>query len=317
MATPVEGDNSSEGTLVSHPGQDDFMIIDTETTAKQKEVLDDKENLPPSKEEIDAPGHPPLDGILTDTSPSKLNQQPGSPTKEKSTDYSDAILESPANNPPNRLPPPIPPRPMSQEKKAEIANQIQIGAQQDVGEVINNVLFQLQCAIKPLCFYEDGEQIDQVKQLFFGKTKSYILSTDNKERSKEEYWSDIKVNVDSSLEDIYAALDGAFDEQEVDIDGAKALQYASISKLPPILSIQVQRVQFDQEKKSTFKSLNHLELKEEIYMDRYMDTTDADIMQRRKTCWRWKDELRSLEARRAALTTTEVGGVPYAFLDGY
>jgi ubiquitin carboxyl-terminal hydrolase 25 len=308
--TPVDGDDSSEATLVSHPGNDDFMTIDTETKEQQQQILDDKENLPPAKPEGDAPGHPTLDGILTETTSSKLNEQPTNPKKSKGeSEDSGAILESPVYSPPNR-PPPIPPRPMSQEKKAEISNQIKIGAQQDVGEVINNVLFQLQCAIKPDHFDNNGEQIDGVKDLFFGKTKSYILTADNKERSQEEFFSDLKVNVVSGGKDIYEALDGAFDEQEVDVEGAKATQYASISQLPKILSIQVQRAQYDQETNTSYKSLNHLELMTTIFMDRYMDSQDPDLMSRRRTCWRWKDELRSLEARRAALSKAEVNPPP-------
>jgi ubiquitin carboxyl-terminal hydrolase 25 len=302
--TPVDGDNSSEATLVSHPGNDDFMIIDTETQDKQLRVLDDKENLPPSKDETDAPGHPALEGILTDTSPSKLNEQPSSQKKETGRE-SEAILESPVNGPPIR-PPPVPPRPVSHEKKADISKEIQIGAQQDVGEVINNVLFQFQCAIKADNFDENGEQIDRVKKLFFGKTRSYIRTHDNKERSQEEFFSDLKVNVVSGPKDIYAALDGAFDEQEVDVEGAKARQYTSVSKLPLILSVQVQRAQYNSETRTSYKSLNHLELKETIFMDRYMDAEDPELMSRRKACWEWKRQLRELEARRDALTGTEV-----------
>lgn len=66
--------------------------------------------------------------------------------------------------PPNR-PPPVPPRPDSEaEKQKQLQEEVEIGAQQDVTEVINNVLFQSQCAIKPTAFAADGEQLDIIKE---------------------------------------------------------------------------------------------------------------------------------------------------------
>lgn len=65
---------------------------------------------------------------------------------------------------PNR-PPPIPPRPVSEvDRQRQLIEEVEIGAQQDVTEVINNVLFQSQCAIKPIRVATDGEQVDQIKE---------------------------------------------------------------------------------------------------------------------------------------------------------
>jgi ubiquitin carboxyl-terminal hydrolase 25/28 len=141
--------------------------------------------------------------------------------------------------------------------------------------------------------------------MFYGKTKSYITA-ETGVRAKEELWSDIKVDVATGTRDIYAAIDGAFDVQKVDVDGKEVEQFGAISKLPPVLQIQVQRVQFDQVKKTSFKSTHHLELKDTIYLDRYMDTNDPEFTQRRKQSWGWKDELRKLEARKAELMRKEV-----------
>lgn len=106
--------------------------------------------------------------------------------------------------------------------------------------------------------------------------------------------------------DIYAAIDGAFDVQKISVENGEAEQYGSITNIPPILQIQVQRVQFDPVKKSSFKSTNHLELRDVIYMDRYMDTTKPEVMNRRRQCWEWKGKLKSLEARRAELLRQQV-----------
>jgi ubiquitin carboxyl-terminal hydrolase 25/28 len=102
--------------------------------------------------------------------------------------------------------------------------------------------------------------------LFYGRAISYILS-EKGQRSKEEWWCDIKIDVATGPRDIYAAIDGAFDIQKVNVESSVAEQYATISKLPPILQIQVQ----------------------------------PEILNRRKQTWEWKDNLKKLEARRAEL----------------
>lgn len=142
--------------------------------------------------------------------------------------------------------------------------------------------------------------------LFYGQTRSYI-STEGGTRFKEERWCDIKVDVASGSRDIYAAIDGAFDVQKISVENAEAEQFGSITRLPPILQIQVQRVQFDTVKKSSFKSTHHLDLLETIYLDRYMDTQKPDIVDRRRQCWEWKNTLRLLEARKAELLRKQVG----------
>lgn len=70
----------------------------------------------------------------------------------------------PSHDPPN-FPPPVPPRPTQEEdRRKQLLEEVEIGAQQDVTEVINNVLFQSQCAIKPRGVDDDGEQLDQIKE---------------------------------------------------------------------------------------------------------------------------------------------------------
>ncbi|OGM39949.1 putative ubiquitin C-terminal hydrolase [Aspergillus bombycis] len=212
-----------------------------------------------------------------------------------------ASAEQNEQNVPSSQPPPVPPRPGPQpDPQRQLIEEVEIGAQQDVTEVINNVLFQSQCAIKPISLAPDGEQLDQVKDLFYGKAKSYIQTPEGV-RSKEEWWCDIKIDVATGSRDIYAAIDGAFDVQKVSVDNSVAEQFSAISKLPPVLQVQVQRVQFDPVKKRSFKSTHHLELKETIYLDRYMDTQQPEILNRRRQCWEWKNALRTLEARRAEL----------------
>ncbi|MCJ1432616.1 ubiquitin-specific protease ubp2 [Xylographa pallens] len=316
--TRSEEEVSSDDTLVETPALDvkadnDLMILDSvEKEQQQVQLAEDKENFAPTTVEIPRSKTPdrtlgpivelsPLQAITEEGPQSPLRQiNGGRIPSELSTQ---TVTAFPA--PPNR-PPPVPPRNKPDESKRAIQQEVEIGAQQDVTEVIANVLFQLQCAIRPENIDDSGEQIDQIKTLFFAKQKSYITNDRGEIRSNEEFVTDIKVDVASGPRDIYAALDGAFDVQEVEVGGSLEPQYAAISQLPPVLQILVQRAQFDPETKRPFKSNNHLELKETIYMDRYMDSSDSDLAQRRQACWAWKKDLAKLDTRRTELTKTEM-----------
>jgi len=323
-----EGDSSSEVTLVDDPdaADPDAMSVDENDIGMQKKLFEDKENLSPTKNR-DQESSPEVELIpLGDSSPSRMNEQPGPSRSAKenakdSTDLTRDDLDSPKTFqvspegkstpavavPPKRSPP-LPPRPKQIDTRPSNALQeAEVGAQQDVTEVIANFLFQLQCAIKAESVDESGEQIDRVKTLFFGKQKSYTTNKQGETRPKEAFMSDIKVDVATGSRDIYAALDGAYDVQYVEVAGGVEPQYTSISHLPPVLQIHVQRSLYDREKNAAFKSTNYLKLEETIYMDRYMDSGDADLLERRQECWQWKDEVFSLEKRRAQLARSEQG----------
>lgn len=78
------------------------------------------------------------------------------------------------------------------DKQEQLQKEVEFGAQQDVTEAISNVLFQLQCAIKAESIDESGEQIDQIKRLFFGKLKATTTDKDGKARTKEEFFPTLK-----------------------------------------------------------------------------------------------------------------------------
>ncbi|KGO65772.1 Peptidase C19, ubiquitin carboxyl-terminal hydrolase 2 [Penicillium italicum] len=278
IRTSTDSDHGSDATLVSDDSMNDAPGLFSE----------DKENNPSDLDQ------------LSDQA------EAGSP-QDMNIDLDDIVSAN--------VPPPVPPRNVPQvDREKQLKEEVEIGAQQDVTEVINNVLFQSQCAIKPRGIGSDGEQLDQIKDLFYGQTRSYI-STEKATRSKDERWCDIKVDVAHGSRNIYDAIDGAFDIQKISVDNSVAEQFASISQLPPVLQIQVQRVQFDPVKKCSFKSTNHLGLLETIYMDRYMDTKNPDVVDRRNQCWEWKASLKRLEARREELLRTKEGaGVDMATL---
>lgn len=307
-------DNSSEETLLGNdPAEEaDQKLIDpnsVELQQQQQQILEDKENLPPTKAASERPTTPEYTlKPLAESSPSRMNEQHPSVEGNHFLANSESAPkpEYPVISSPPSRPPPFPPRPEAEDQKQAMVEEVQLGAQQDVTEVISNVLFQLECAIEADDFDPSGEQLDLVKQLFFGKQRSYTSNPQGVLRTKEQFFSNIIVDVASGPKDLYEALDGAFDEQEVEVEGTLRPQYTTITRLPPVLKVMVQRVQYDQKKASAFKSVNHLGLKDTIYMDRYVDSEDDDLIRRRNQSWDWKRQLRKLEARRNDLTKTEV-----------
>lgn len=303
-------DDSSDATLVEDQVTEDSDVIMLDAKVKEEQhVLENKENLPPNKTLEERASTPEAQlQPLAETSSSHTNDQQQLLINGDETAQSHNSMIPDKVHPPNR-PPPFPPRPKPEDQKILIQEEVEIGAQQDVTEVIQNVLFQLQCAIKAEAVDDSGEQLDQIKRLFYGKQKSYTTNREGSIRTKEDYFSDIKIDVASGPRSIYAALDGAFDVQEVEVGGDFEPQYTTISQLPPVLQIMVQRAQYDAEKKASFKSNHHLDLIETIYMDRYMDSEDEDLMQRRRESWVWKKELSQLETRMSELTRVEVSEV--------
>ncbi|KAF2096480.1 cysteine proteinase, partial [Rhizodiscina lignyota] len=208
-------------------------------------------------------------------------------------------------SPPAR-PPPVPPRPkVDTSKQADLLQEVEfLAKQQDVTEAMENVLFQLRCAIKPIDVEENGEQIDQITELFTGKVKmTYPRVTAGGKRvdSKVEAFTSLILQVDKGPTDIYSALDRIFDPEKVELNGRRISRYGTIEALPPILQINVNRVGW--ELKGPFKIEYPMKLEETLYMDRYVEGGPS-MLKRRQATWKWKDELRELEARRDELVNT-------------
>ncbi|KAL9101728.1 MAG: hypothetical protein Q9163_003050 [Psora crenata] len=298
-----QASNSSSETLVDEPvALEDAMLIDADAKEQRS---DSKGTLPTVKSHerkymlYNAELQP-----IAENSPPHQSEEPMQAFSGEAKGNDASLQPAFADGPPNR-PPPIPPRPKPTADEA--LKEAEFGAQQqDVGEINGNVLFQLQCAIKSESMDETGEQIDQIKRLFYGKQKSYTTNNAGVKRAKEEYISDIKVNVAAEPRDIYAALDGAFDVQDVEVAGGTEPQYSTISHLPPVLQIHIQRAQFDPQAKKGYKSENHLEFKEVIYMDRYIDSADQELAKRRQESWAWKRQLSKLEGRKSQLMASDI-----------
>jgi ubiquitin carboxyl-terminal hydrolase 25/28 len=303
MDTNIAEDNSSEATLVTTPQSvDDSMIADASLKDQQQHILEDKENLAPPKQQepVERPSSPEKATIpLHDTSPSKLNAQAGAdmPITELAQIISDEDKKS-AAIPPNR-PPPIPPRPTPQIAAPTLED---YARQQDVTEVIDHTLFQLSCAIKPMAVDKDGNQIDQVHDLFFGKRKTHVLNDQPAQTKEEEFYS-IICRLEARPHDIYAALDGAFDLSETPGGSSR---YESLSRAPPVFQVCLDRLGFDPVTKRAGKLHHYVELKETIYLDRYLEAdVESQLMERRQQVWAWKKQLAEIQARKDDLTANE------------
>jgi ubiquitin carboxyl-terminal hydrolase 25/28 len=209
-------------------------------------------------------------------------------------------------------PPPIPPRNKSglmiQTTETNTDDLWAFGSQQDVTEAIGNVLFRLQCAIKPTSLEENsGEQVDVIRDTFYGSNITYTQKAQSLEKKVEAWPSIIAFPDRKGPRDIYEAIDVVYDQQIVQIDKTTAPQFASIGKLPPILQIHIQRTDYDKDSGRATKNQKPVLFPETIYMDRYVDSDDMNsvLMRRRLETWRWKAQLRSLQTRLEALKTTK------------
>ena len=296
-------DNSSDVTLVSNVSRADSNGGASAVRTEQQNIMGNKENFLPSTagEGIRRSASPDkMLNPLAEASASDINSQAGAlrPPAEVLTDVPakpDAVIP--------KKPPPVPPRPQVKQKQEQEKAVIETYAQQqDVTEVIGHCLYQFSLAIRPLGHDQDGEQLDEIHNMFYGKQVTKIVPEDAS-RNKYELFSNILTRVGSKPTDIYAALDGYFDVEE--IEGAK--RYISIVDLPPILAIQLDRVEYDTVSHRAKKNNGHVQLMETIYLDRYLDEpVDSPLMERRQQTWTMKKDLARLSARMEELQVNEV-----------
>lgn len=135
---------------------------------------------PADENQPEAPGPAPGEGTkesAMDTTPDgeqpkvqadaagEYKENQDAPIKQDRADEATAETSRPVEEV-SETPPPVPPRPSQSEaeRRRQLLEEVELGAQQDVTEVINNVLFQSECAIKARELAPDGEQLDQIKE---------------------------------------------------------------------------------------------------------------------------------------------------------
>ncbi|KAJ7040245.1 hypothetical protein C8F04DRAFT_1082915 [Mycena alexandri] len=180
--------------------------------------------------------------------------------------------------------PPLPPR-----KAAEVSDSstMMFGKQHDVAECMDNCMFQIETALLKFNALSgpNDDKTSVVKRLFYGKIRQRIASEDLKSRSsvheKEDLFSHLPVNVTDDGVDIYDGLSGYFDDV-VEFEGKKARMEVSLVETPPLLQIQLQRVQFNRDTLQPYKSQAYVKFGETIYMDRFLDSADPQKKARSK-----------------------------------
>ncbi|PCH34498.1 cysteine proteinase [Wolfiporia cocos MD-104 SS10] len=222
---------------------------------------------------------------LTD---SMANQQAiASSSKLQPIDLDDVMMLDGPDPQQENKPPPLPPR-----KSRPVDDSVMMfGRQHDVSECMDNCIFQIETA---LLDFEDmtGTEDDKtsvVKRLFYGKKRQRLtplMSADDLRHKssiheKEDLFSHLHVNVADEGFDLYDGLSRYFDDV-VDFDGFKKRMEVSLVDLPPLLQIQLQRVQFDRETQQAYKSQAYVKFDEAIFMDRFLDTGDPDKKTRSK-----------------------------------
>ncbi|CAH7683133.1 ubiquitin carboxyl-terminal hydrolase, partial [Phakopsora pachyrhizi] len=208
-------------------------------------------------------------------------------------------------------PPPLPPRPAKNRSLAvtDSGSHMMFGRQNDVSECMDNCLFQIQAALdesKISTSRPDGEG-NIVKSLFYGKTRQ-SLSFENPEGKvsvKEEPFAYLLVDVAEEGRDLYDGLDRVFDESEVELGSGKAIRRIGLVDLPPILQIQLQRVQFDRRTHTVFKSNAYLKFTEYLKIDRYLepDPNDTVAIEKRTQTIERRKQIESLRGRAGELKT--------------
>ncbi|GAA5954026.1 hypothetical protein JCM21900_005384 [Sporobolomyces salmonicolor] len=220
-------------------------------------------------------------------------------------------------------PPPLPPRRPEPERaqtkdeqmELQVSNYMAFGRQNDVTECMDNVMFQVEAALQVNAVNGAAEEAGSLlKRTFYGLMRQKLVfddpSTPDPIRTQEEPFFSLLVDVPPSSvdRDIYDGLDTVFDDAPVEIEGKSARRRISLVDVPPILQIQLQRVQYDREKQRIYKSNAHLTYPETIRMDRYLevDETDAGAVEKRERTNEKRELLGKTKARLAELTADQV-----------
>ncbi|KAG9101955.1 ubiquitin-specific protease ubp2 [Ceratobasidium sp. 370] len=186
------------------------------------------------------------------------------------------------------------------------------GKQHDVSEVFDNCMFQIETALRFEPNSADDAGSGTIKKLFYGKilqrlspipgpTTSPLISpvkTEGTTHEKEDLFSHLLVNVSDEGFDLYDGLSGYF-EDEVEYGGKRAKMDVSLLDLPPILQIQLQRVQFNRDTMQAFKSNAYVKFEETLLMDRFLANTNPKKMAESKQL---ESELRGTRERLRTLT---------------
>ncbi|CAG8633010.1 20591_t:CDS:10 [Cetraspora pellucida] len=183
-----------------------------------------------------------------------------------------------------------------------------------IPECMDNVMFQLQAALKVTIPDQNGEQQNIVERPTYRRACSKyqrrtIQSSDILNISFSVFHYNNKFVV-AEGRDLYDGLDVCFDTSTVEFDGTQAQRDVTLTRVPPILQIQVQRVQFDRSTSNVYKSNAYLRLEKVIYLDRYLDKHHERLREKRRRAHEMKQEIESLQTELSDLTQDKTTFLP-------
>jgi len=121
------------------------------------------------------------------------------------------------------------------------------------------------------------------------------------ETVRSQPFYNLGVFVESEPQDMYAALDEALGESEIE-GPPKRFEYRTISVMPHVLQLSIQRIRWNG--LSQEKIGYQLPLEERIYLDRYM--ADERMLKKRRVAWDLSSQRRQLKARQRMLTSNDL-----------
>lgn len=182
-------------------------------------------------------------------------------------------------------------------------------SQQDVSEFQHKLLEWLEDAFKscsrPSSPSEGAGEVGQkcsdnpMVDLFYGQYRADGMN-EGKGFSNEENFGQFPLQV-NGFRDIHESLEAAMAHKEIETISSEATQKSGqelwFTKLPPMLTFELSRFQFNQTLGRPEKIHNKIEFPQVIYMDRYMDFNKQETRERRERGKKLKEELSSLQAR--------------------
>lgn len=297
----TDSSNDTDATLVDD-GAVRVNISETELSRSARQSPDsvlgkrprDMEKQPNSMELDGPPGSLSPNSDVPALSPMQLSSDSPPPLEVISPSYNapaeasslgnslqvDNDIEMRATPAPRKGPPALPPR-----KSTTSDSFMMFGKQHDVAECMDNCMFQIETALLKFDGFDVPSEIHEtsvVKRLFYGKLRQRLTGhSPSNVNEKKDLFSHLPVNVTDDGVDIYDGLSRYFDDI-VDFESEKRRMEVTLVDLPPLLQIQLQRVQFNRETLQPYKSQAYVKFWETIYMDRFMDNADLDKRNRSK-----------------------------------
>jgi ubiquitin carboxyl-terminal hydrolase 25/28 len=130
---------------------------------------------------------------------------------------------------------------------------------------------------------------------------------DTKTEDNNELFSTINISLLQKPKTISSGLDSCFSVDEVMLEGKQTRRYRTITSIPPIFQVYLQRQEFDPNRQDTVIVKHHIQLEEVIYMDRFMTLKDKGLHELRERAWKLDSRLSALQESQNRLLTTSTG----------